>query len=356
MIIILATAAQLLYGPTSTEAERRQKLSGLFTPRPGAELTLDRLSLLENSSRPSYIKGYIGVKPPAGQCVIIRTDFKNRDQLVCKPTQISWEIEDLDAFGRLNFQAMLQTEWDEGTSLSWKTNIRLGNFVASGKAGSGEYEDIPIKSCTATTVDNERSILLESFEGRRWRISLPEFDTPIHAKEAVIPNLMVNIDSKMTAEKEARENAGKGAQGKTDEHGKPLPAATDEHGKTAEPEAGEDGQGEKKPAAGGGGSALGRLLTKGYIKEELPEIKFILPARGSFKMESGRFTETGSPRGMNGLCRYMFKNAPGDPKSGAVECNDTDTLDSVYINVTCFPELKERLAPKSKIKSEVKGK
>lgn len=341
MIASLSVAAALLFGPRTPEAERQKKISPLFEPKPGAELELDRLSMLENTAKPSAMKGQIWIKPPKGQCLIVRGNMDRADKSYCKPSPIYWTLDDLDGLGRLKLTVLIEAEWDDGITLSWNSHYRVGNFVDAGDKKDGFYSDIIISKCTATSTDGDRSILLETFEGRRWRINLPEYDSPVRSFDPGIPNLLVNIDSKKNAdgsnidkkaeaEKKAKEEEAHG--GKKDEHG-----GTDEHGAKKD---------DKKPAAGGG-SVLGDLLTKGFKADETKEIKYNLPVRGAFKMESGLFTETGSPKGMNGECRYMFKNAPGDPKSGAIECHDTDTLDNVYVHVTCFSELKERLAPKT---------
>jgi len=344
MIGLLFVAASL-FGRQTPDLERQNKLAPHFEPRPGKVLEVDRLSMLEHSIDPSKMKGTIWVTPPKGQCLIIRSDLARRDKSVCKRSPVQWSIDDLNALGVLKLQVLTQEEWDEGTALTWDTHFRMGNFVEAGDKDSGNFSDILIKSCTATEIDGDRSILLQSYEGRRFRFTLPQFDKPVRAVDPDIPNLIVNIDTKKNAdgstvdkksevEKKAKEDAAKNS-----EHGAASP----------EPSPGETGAegAAPKEAKKTGGSVLGALLFKGYKAEVVEEVIFRLPPRGSYKAESGLFTETGSPKGMNGECRYMFKNAPGDPKSGAIECHDTDTLDKVYVHVTCFSQLKERRAPRA---------
>lgn len=326
--------ASLLYGPHTPAAERIQKLSELFEPRPGKLLPLDRISALENTKNPELIKGEIWIRPPKGQCLILRGDEKRRDRNICKPTPFKWTVDDLDTMGRFNLQVLLMEEWDDGVFLTWQTPYRIGNFVAAGDRESGAYEDVLIKTCKAWTMDGDRFAALEAFDGRRWKISLPEFDTPVNAVETEIPNLMVNID---TAKKKEAEAAKEQAE-KKDEHGEKK----DEHG--AKPE-------DKKDAKPGR-SVLGSLLSGEYKEQLKPKPKFHLPSRGAYRMESGRFTETGSPQGMTGECRYIFKNAPGDKSSGAIECHDTDTMDELYVHVPCFSELTVREKPKKTGKKE----
>lgn len=348
----LFLAAGLLFGPRTPQAERQQILSKIFEPKPGSQLVLDRLSMLENEKNPERMQGKIWVRPPKGQCIIIRTNQMHHDKTYCKPSPISWSIGDLDGLGYLNLIVLLQEEWDDGVLLNWRTNYRIGNFVDAGDKVTGDYSDIVIKSCKASETDGERSVLLESFEGRRWRINLPVYDKPVLDVEPTAPNLMVNIDSNKNADgsvidKKADQEKKAKAEDAAASHGG---GHGDEHGRKTE-----DKKDEKKPS-GGGGSVLGALLSKGYQTTETKEIKYYLPAKGAYKMESGMFTETGSPKGMNGECRYMFRNAPGDKDSGAIECHDTDTLDHVYVHVTCFPQLKARLKPSGKAEESEKNR
>lgn len=333
--------ASLLYGPQTQESIRIQKLSELFEPRPGNLLPLNKISELENTKEPEKIKGQIWINPPKGLCLIVRGDEKKKDQNICKRTPYRWTVDDLDSRGRLSLMVMQMAEWDDGIFLQWQTPYRLGNFVAAGDRESGAYEDIVIKTCQAETNDGERTIAIEAFNGRRWKVTLPNEDTPVNEVEAEIPNLMVNVDSKKKKEQEAEE--AKKAETKKEE-------AKDE--KKEEPKKPED----KKDVNASSGSVLGSLLSGEYKEHLKPKLRYNIPSRGAFKMESGRFTETGSPQGMTGECRYIFKNAPGDKDSGAIECHDTDTMDEVYVHVPCFSQLevREKKKPKSDVKKETK--
>ncbi|MBC7661909.1 MAG: hypothetical protein H7249_19630 [Chitinophagaceae bacterium] len=335
-MIELALGAALLFGPHAPEAERSQKLSTFFMPMPNTRLELDRLSLLENRQTPETITGKIWMKPPKGQCLLVRTNLKHTDKRICKPTALEWRIDDLDALGHLSWTVLIEAEWDEGIVMKWNTDYRIGNFTAAGDKEAGMYEDIVIKTCKASELDGERTIVLDSFKGRRWRINLPEWDKPVNPVETPIPNLLVNIDSK------------KNADGSTKGDKKDDKKAEGEHGEKPKDGSGNHDKTDEKKVQSGGGSVLGALLSVGYKTEEVHKVTFNLPTRDAFQMESGRFTESGSPKGMNGLCRYVYKNAPGDPKSGAIECHDTDTLDNVYVHVTCFSELRPRVKDMTK--------
>jgi hypothetical protein len=108
---------------------------------------------------------------------------------------------------------------------------------------------------------------------------------------------------------------------------------------------------EEKPAENNGEkklskSVLGQLLSGEYKKTQKQEFIFRVSRRNAYEMSSSGFSETSSPQGMLGKCRYFFSGAPGDPASGVIECYDTDTFDTIYTHVTCFSEFKPKLNAK----------
>lgn len=96
-------------------------------------------------------------------------------------------------------------------------------------------------------------------------------------------------------------------------------------------------------------TSVENLATKGSIedyknavesaKNDKDSYRFSFSVQGSFEMESGNFRAQAAPRGMNGKCRYRYQNAPEDPKSGVIECLDTDAFDAVYTHLTCASKL-----------------
>lgn len=304
-----------LFTAKTPEVERQRVLEKFFEPRPNKMLrVLDRSALI-NSKEPFTIKGELWVRPPKGTCLLLRSDYSKADQRICKPTLVNWELQDLDATGRLTFLVLTEESWDEGTHLRWQTPYRVANVVAFGEQETGNFEDVPIRQCTAKVVEGERIIVLETFTGKKWTIYLPDSDQPAVPDLKEAPKLLINLDSAQIRAEEAAKPQEKKDQEKKDKASKPAEAPT---------------------------SALAQLLTKGYKEEEKQYEKFHVPKRDAFEMESGRFSETGSPRGMTGRCRYKFKGAAGDPESGIIECFNTDTMDSIFTLVTCFPQLKPR--------------
>jgi hypothetical protein len=316
-MILPLLLASAIFSKNTTESERQRIMGRFFDPPPQSMLDVKNQAVAINAEHPFTIKGELWVRPPKGHCILIRKDFNKADQRICKASPIAWEVYDLDAMGRLALTVISEEDWDEGTFLRWQTPYRVATVVLAGDQKTEEFDDIPIRKCTTRVVDDERSIILETFQGKKWTINLPEFDTPVETEQKALPNLLVNLDTKqMTAEETTKMN---------------------------EQRKGKEDQGGSAPQ-----SALAQLLTKGYKEEEKQRDTFHIQKRNAYQMESGRFTETGSPRGMNGTCRYKYIDAAGDPGSGVIECFDTDSFDSVFTLVTCFSQFKPRLKSSGK--------
>jgi hypothetical protein len=295
-------ASQLLFPQGSTLEQRQAVLKAYFSPEPGRMLTVTPRAVAVERRDPLLVKGELWIDPPKGRCLIVRRDYEQKDRTYCKKSPISWDIFDLDASGRLHFNVLTDND-PEFTYLSWPTPYRVANYVPLGAMESGENHNIPIQKCEAVDDGMLRKIVLHTMDHRRWFIFLPDYDQPLTIKEPV-PNLIVASDLK----KEEKV-----------------------------PEKGE----EKKPAK----SVLGQLLSGEYKKAQKQDFIFRIKRRNAYEMSSSGFSETASPQGMQGKCRYMFSGAPGDPESGVIECYDTDTFDTIYTHVTCFSQFKPKLKP-----------
>ncbi|MDQ3235409.1 MAG: hypothetical protein M3Q07_26660 [Pseudobdellovibrionaceae bacterium] len=295
-------ASQLSFPAGATLEQRQGLLKKYFAPQPGEMLHVTPRAIVVERRDPLLVKGELWINPPKGSCLTVRRDYEQRDRTYCKKTPITWDIFDLDASGRLHFSILLDGEPDP-TLLSWPTPYRVANYVPLGAMESGENYNIPIHKCVASDDGTMRKIILHTMDNRRWFIFLPEFDFPLKVSEP-LPNLNVKSDVK----KEEK------------------PAAPGE---------------EKKPAK----SVLAQLLSGDYKKAQKQGFIFRVNRRNAFEMSSSGFSETGSPQGMQGKCRYSFSGAPGDAGSGVIECYDTDTFDTIYTHVTCFSELKPKLKP-----------
>lgn len=297
------TASQLLFPPNATLEQRQAVLKKFFSPEPGKMLTVTQRAVAVERRDPLLVKGELWIHPPQGTCLIVRRDFEQKDRSYCKKTPITWDIFDLDASGRLHFNVFLDND-PETTWVTWPTPYRVANYVPMGAMESGENFNIPIQKCEAIDDGVMRKIILYTMDNRRWYIILPEYDEPMKVADP-LPNLQVQSDVKN--EEKPAENNGK-----------------------------------KKPAK----SVLGQLLSGEYKKAQKQEFIFRISRRNAYEMSSSGFSETSSPQGMLGKCRYSFSGAAGDPASGVIECYDTDTFDTIYTHVTCFSEFKPKLKAK----------
>jgi hypothetical protein len=295
-------ASQLIFPEGTTLEQRQTVLKNFFSPRPGEMLEVTPRAIASERRDPLLVKGELWIHPPKGSCLTVRRDFKQKDRTYCKKTPITWEIFDLDAAGRLHFNVFVEND-PETAFITWPTPYRVANYVPLGAMESGDNFNIPIHKCEAVDDGPLRKIILHTMDNRRWFIFLPEYDAPLKAAEP-LPNLHVQSDVK----------------------------------KEEKPEA---ATGEKKAPK----SVLGQLLSGEYKKTKKQDFIFRVSRRNAYEMSSSGFSETGSPQGMQGKCRYSFSGAPGDPSSGVIECYDTDTFDTIYTHVTCFSQFKPKLKP-----------
>ncbi|WP_141734701.1 hypothetical protein [Oligoflexus tunisiensis] len=301
-LALAVMASQLMFPKGSTMEQRQALLKKFFRPPPGEMLRVTDRAIAVERRNPLLVKGELWIDPPPGQCLTVRRDPEERDHTYCKETPITWDIFELDAVGRLRFNVFIESS-PETTFISWPTPYRVANYVPLGAMETGENHNIPIQKCEAVDAGTHRKIVLHTMDGRRWFIFLPEYDQPIKVAEP-IPNLHVQSDVRKEENPEATET-------------------------------------EKKPAK----SVLGQLLSGEYKKERKQEFNFRVKRRHAYEMSSSGFSETGSPQGMQGKCRYRFSGAPGDPESGVIECYETDTFDTIYTHVTCFSQFKPKLKP-----------
>ncbi len=335
--ILLAAATGSRPAPALIEAdtplaERLRILAPFFEPPPGQVLKLSERSIaLRRGEDQMLIKGEFWIKPPPGQCLVIRKDLSQPDRKVCRATPWNWELFDLDAVGRYSFTVIAGPN-DQGTPLTWTTPYRSANYIPVDAPNSDTHYDVPLKSCTASIENGDRKIVLELFDGRRWLIYLPEFDDPVWKKQEPLPNLIVRTDSKKEPPVATSTSTPPPAPPAVE--AKPEAAADTEKPENAE------GEGPTKRR-----SILSQLLSGDYktIKDE--SYAFRVSKRNAYQMSSSHFMETSVPQGMNGVCRYKFSGAPGDPSNGVIECYDTDAFQFVYALVSCFSEFAPRLDP-----------
>jgi hypothetical protein len=84
---------------------------------------------------------------------------------------------------------------------------------------------------------------------------------------------------------------------------------------------------------------LAAKLSGEYKNKKTEGYQFSLDKPGTFVMSSGNFLENNAPKGLNGKCLYRYQDAPGDPKSGVIECFETEAYDVLYTHIPCAREL-----------------
>ncbi len=311
-------AASLITAQTPLK-DRQRILAPFFDPPPGEMATVTARALsLTRTADTLLTKGEIWVKPPPGQCLILRTDLTKRDHKFCSAKPWTWEPFDLDPAGRLNVTIVTGSQ-DEGTPLTWPTPYRIANYVPIIADDPDDNINIPVLSCKTSIDQDQRKITLELMDGRRWFIYLPDVDQAVEGATPP-PNLIVRIDSKKDAS------------------GKPISDA-----KAAQNRVDAEGPGTEEPKKRR--SILSQLLSGDYKSIKKNESAFHIGKRNAYEMSSSHFMETSVPQGMTDVCRYMYDGAPGDPGSGVIECYNTDSFAAVYTHVTCFSDFSPRKAP-----------
>ncbi|MCX6129216.1 MAG: hypothetical protein NTX25_09170 [Proteobacteria bacterium] len=306
---LLAAAATNPYPAEAPLAVRQAWLQPYFSPEPGALLSVTDRAVARERRDPLLVKGELWIKPPRGVCFILQFDLSKRDKRICKDTPIEWDVYDLDAVGQLHLNIGLDAD-PEMIYLSWPSPYRVANFVPLGEMKSLDNYNIPIHRCVASDDGKQRKITLYTMDHRIWYIILPEYDSPVKvATEESNLKVKTNVSNAPPA----------GV----------LTAPTKD----------------EKPRKQT--SMLSLLLSGGYKKAEKEPNYFRGNPRISFEMSSSGFLVSAVPQGMQGQCRYQFTGAPGDPKSGLIECYDTDEFDTIFTHVTCFSELKPHLRPEN---------
>ena len=228
--------------------------------------------------------------------------------MVCQRKRLSFQLRDLDNGGQITW-LVTQSEDDSGTRLIWQTPYRMANYISPGDFEKAKNKLSPIESCQASYDGIERKITLSFFSGRKLYIAFPPKDKQIAGKRKKT-NLKVR---ELTNNKRGKKEVVDSSVG------------------TKELSRREVEQRAKLQAQ--------RLSGKKNITEEKEEYRFLIRPWEAFEMNSSRLIDTGSPQGMNGVCRYRFKGAKFDSNSGVIECWRSDSFDAIYAHLSCAGEL-----------------
>ena len=318
MSVVLAAA---LFTGDVPEVARQKRLAAFFSPAPGAELVLsehDRRDYGPGVS-PLKMRGHIMVKPPPHVCLTIMRSPDADDLVVCKETQVSFTLEDLDDHAKLHWQ-VTTGEGDFGTELSWPTPYHVAIVVPPGDDKT-PLDHKYIDSCEPVVDFTGRRIRVHLLTGETWVIRFPQ-----HDRMPPQPRSLANLEAIVTM--------GKIGVGDAAEAQK-ADAARD---KAEAAESGEKKEGEKKD----GGEASEKPVVKEdpvpYERDDRKE--WAIPLRGAYTMSSDHFQPYGSVTpGLRGLCRYYFNGSKDDPDTGRIECHDVDGYQSVYMALTCLRQI-----------------
>ena len=278
--LLVATA---MFSGEVPASERVRKLSAFFLPPPGTELALSDREVRDFAGRvdPQLMRGFLTVNPPRGVCFTVRRDADTPDISICKSTQVSFLVTDLDRLGRLHWEVMTG-EGDFGTELIWKTPYRAAVLTPIG-ADLGAIQYKFIKECRAFNSAAGRRIEVALLSGETWAIDFPDKDE--------LPGSAIDAP---------------------------------------EPVAGVDGEPIKKQEP-----------PNRFEDRKVWAISW----HGSHKMNSSAFQPTGSvaPGIIKGECRYTYQGTVEDPNTGRIECHQTDGYSMVYMPLTCLGRIKPKI-------------
>lgn len=288
-----------LVNSTMTESQRLEALKSYFDPPVGSRVTFDTryekgIDRIGETLR--KVNGHITVKPPEGQCFIIKKSDQEPDIRLCKEKKVYFDTSHIQADGTLRWEVDTGKD-DFGTPLVWNTDYRLGKFVDLRMEWPGPSSAFVIEKCRAVhSLQKGRKIFLKLLTGEEWVIKLPEED---HLVEQPV--------FKPGLEKEKGTKGGLRTQTVNRNHLIKLvnPDDYDKHR-----------SGEWVPI-------------------------WRIPLENAFEMSSSNFMPYGDkPAGAKSKCRYRFEGLPSDPDSGLLECHNTSRFKWVYTPVPCLSDLK----------------
>ena len=277
--LLVATA---MFSGEVPASERIRKLSSYFVPPPGTELVLSERDVRDYAGRvdPQLMRGFLTVNPPSGRCFTVRRPADTPDLTICKSTQVSFLLTDLDRLSRLRWE-VLTGEGDFGTELIWKTPYRAAVLTPVGADQAATHYKF-IKDCRAFNSSAGRRIEVALLSGETWAIDFPDKDE--------LPGSAINAPD-------------------------PVVAKDVEAVKNQEP-------------------------PNRFEDRKVWAISW----HGSHKMNSSAFQPKGSVApGINkGECRYTYQGTAEDPDTGRIECHRTDGYSMVYLPLTCLRRLKPK--------------
>ncbi len=290
---------------------RIEKLTPFFSPKPGTELRVaeeaprKRFDDGKKSIDPLSQQGFIEVQAPKKSCLIVQRDDYSKDIRVCRGAKkrIPFQVHDIDDFGRIYMQ-VYSSDQDLGTVLYWSTPYRRAQVVDETMEWPGPGRVSYTKSCSFTSNKKERKISIDTFEGFRWQISLPEIDTP---SKPDFDRYQLNSDGTETK-----------LEGPVKKVEEPAPSKEAE-GDTA-----------KAPPSAKKIKMVKRWKTNWYSTYDL----------------AGKaiYSDLASTASDKGKCRYGYHNDTSEKDIGIIECTSVANLKWFFVPITCLkPQMNPNL-------------
>jgi len=297
---------------------RIEKLTPFFSPKPGTELRVSeekskkRFEDGKKTEEPFNQKGFLDVQAPKKSCLTIQRDDYSNDIRVCRGAikRIPFQLHEIDDLGRIYLQ-VYSSDQDLGTPLYWNTPYRRALVVDESMPWPGPSRVTFTKSCSFTSESDYkrkyplRKLSIDTFEGFRWQINLPDKDTP---SKPEFDQFQVNAD---------------GSETKIDVH---------EKKKSEEPAPSKDAHADKPkpPPTAKQIKTVRKWKTNWYATYDL-----------SGKAISSDLYGTSSDEGK---CRYGYHNDTAEKDIGIIECINMENLKWFLVPITCLkPQMNPNL-------------
>lgn len=347
LFIGIFSSTQGLSEPTYLPGDRPlqeniEKLRPFFSPKLGDLVEVDSRELRDFDHQKAKInhlnlRGFIHIKPPKNHCFTITRNLDEPDDIVCKPKQLSFTLQDLQKDGSIRW-TIKTGPLDFGTEVRWKSPYRLASLMPSGKDEDTVVHRL-IHSCQAQKNPHlGRIIILRYFGGEQWLIDFPEEEKML-PQPPPVPNLYIAVPAKKGLQFKKIKTSSKGSSTET---------GTTPSTSTGEPTAGEPAeQATGTATATATGTATGTATQVGSPDSDPVEDEFedreawAIARRNAYKMEGYRLMPYGTTtKWFKGECRYTYLGPSEDPDTGRLECHDVDGFKEVYLPLTCMGEIK----------------
>lgn len=330
-----------LFSPQTEESRRLRILNQFFQPNFSESLTLSQ-EFVSGYNHPfslDKIYGFVKITPPKGICFTIRTQIHKNDVLICKTSQLKFFADEIDAKGRINWSVSTGSN-DFGTDINWQTPYRIGKIVYYDMPWPGPAKNIIIRNCQAESKDiTGRRIRVEVIGFHKpWVISFPNEDYLVDQPKPK-PNLYYQIPSSKAnffkaekGKKMKQGNASEEAEETIEEFIVPVRpniSASEARGLNSE----------KKTNI----NIFEQLKDQQMSNRKKVENVWQIHPRNTYTMNGSHFmSESSSPSGMLGRCRYNYSGFSSSLAEGVLECHDVEKFKWVLLPLPCLSSLQQK--------------